>query len=56
MLSLKKKEKNIYTYTVMDVLINLMGESFHKVYVYQVIMLYTLNILQFYLSIRPQQS
>ena len=30
-----------------------MGESFHNVYVYQIIMMYTLNILQCYLSITP---
>lgn len=34
----------------MDVLINWMEESFHTVYVYQIITLYTLNILKFYLS------
>ena len=27
-----------------------MGESLHNVYVYQIIMLHTLNILEFYLS------
>lgn len=28
-------------------LINLIGESFHKIYVYQILMFYALNILQF---------
>lgn len=39
----------------MDLLIHL-WESFHNVYIYQVIMSYTLNILQFYLSIIPQEN
>lgn len=39
----------------MDLLIQL-WESFHNVYIYQVIMSYTLNILQFYLSIIPQEN
>ena len=30
----------------MYVLINSMGESIHNVYIYQIIMLYTLNILE----------
>lgn len=34
----------------MDVLINWMEESFHTVYVYQIITLYTLNTLKFCLS------
>lgn len=32
-------------------LINLMGDSFHGVNVYQTIMLDTLKVLQFYLSV-----
>lgn len=39
---------------VTDMLINLMAGSFHSVYIYQIIILYTLNILQCYLSIIPQ--
>ena len=38
----------------MDVLINLMRESFPDVYVYQIITLYTLNILQFSWSVISQ--
>lgn len=30
---------------------NLIGESFHNIYGYQITMLYTLNILQIYSSI-----
>ena len=40
----------------MDVLINWLGESFHNVYVYQIITLHTLNILPFYPSLIPQRS
>lgn len=32
---------------VVDVLINQRGDSFHNVYVHQIITMYTLNILQF---------
>lgn len=34
--------------------VNLLEGVFHNVDVYQIIVLYTLNILQFYLSIMPQ--
>lgn len=41
----------------MDVLLTFGGgESFHSIYVHQILKLYTLNILQFYLSIIPQYS
>lgn len=30
-----------------------MGESFHSIYIQQIIMLYILKILQFYLSVMP---
>lgn len=40
----------------MDVFISLMQDSFHSVHAYQIITVYTLNSLQFYLSIIPQQS
>lgn len=33
-------------------LVNWMGESFHNVYVYQITTMYTLNVLQFYMSTR----
>ena len=41
---------------VMVVIINWMGESFHNVHLYQIIMLYTLNILQFYLPIMLKKT
>ena len=37
-------------YGVMDVSINLMGESFHNVYIYQVIPLNNLQFCQLYLN------
>ena len=45
MFSLKKKLKN-GKHKVMDVLVQC-GESFHNIYICEIIMLYTLNILQF---------
>lgn len=41
---------------VMDMLINLIMESFHSVYVYQIIRFYTLNILQFICQLYHNKS
>ena len=38
----------------MDVLINWMGGIFYNVFAYEIIMVYTLNILYFYWLIIPQ--
>ena len=43
-----------HTHTKGGGCVNSMAESFQNVYIYQIIKLYTLNILQFYLSIIPQ--
>ena len=50
----KNKREEKVNKAGMDVLINLMRESFPDVYVYQIITLYTLNILQFSWSVISQ--
>ena len=35
---------------VMAILTNKVGDSFHNVYIYQIITMYTLNVLQFYVN------
>lgn len=32
------------------------GQSFHNVYLYQIAMMYTLNILSFYMTIIPNKA
>ena len=43
----QNKQKNM---KVMDILTNKVGDSFHNVYIYQIITMYTLNVLQFYVN------
>ena len=43
-------------YEVMNVLVNSMRRLFHNICVYQITMLNTLNILQFYLLIVPRKA
>lgn len=42
-------------HAVMDVLTR-WGQSFHNVYLYQIAMTYTLNILSFYMAIIPNKA